>query len=333
MSDETKSRKLDHLNLCKKQDVEFKNKTAGFEKIELEYNALPEIDKREIDMSIEFIGKKLNAPLIAAAITGGHPDVRDVNLEIARACQETGLGMGVGSQREMIEDPEVTDTYQIRDVAPDILLLGNIGLAQAKEYDLEKIENALEAIDADALCIHINAAQEAVQPEGDVNFTDGYSTIKRIAKELDYRVIVKEVGNGISGRVAKSLSETGIDGIDVGGAGGTSWTAVDSLRRKDSISETFWDWGIPTVDCILDAKDVFDGNIIATGGIRSGLDIAKSIALGANLCGCALPVMCAALDYKTKDLFEKLLEELRITMFLTGCKNVKELSEAEYSIR
>lgn len=338
----TKKRKADHIKIALTQDVSFSKKTTGFEDVgfegvELNYNALPEIDKKEVELGTEFLGKAFSAPIMAASMTGGIREAEGINKEIAKACEDLHLGMGLGSQRAMIENPALTKTYKVREVAPTIFLAGNIGVVQAKGYSAEKMTDALEKIGADALCIHINAAQEAVQAEGTTDFRNGIETIDRLSRELSHPVIVKEVGHGISKEVAKELAKTKIKAIDVGGAGGTSWVRIDSLRSEKTkkLGEVYSEFGIPTTASIIETRSVFNGKIIATGGVRNGLDIVKAIVLGADLCGIALPVLRAQQEGGTagvKKYFEQIIEEIKTGMFLVGAKNIAELKHKKYTL-
>ena len=236
-------RKLEHLLICENYDVEFKDKTTGFEDIELIHNVLPEIDKNEIDLSTSVFGKKLDSPLFITAITGGHPAAKEVNRQLAIAAENNGIALGVGSQRAACEHPELADTYSVvRENAPDCLLVGNIGAPQ-----LNLAQKAVEILDADILAIHLNPLQESIQPEGDLDARGYTDLIEKITDTVDIPVLAKETGCGISAESAKTLVEAGVDFIDIEGAGGTSWAAVETYRADDRyLGEIFWDWGIPT---------------------------------------------------------------------------------------
>ncbi len=335
MANKTKNRKAEHLRIAVEKGVQFKEKKTGLEKIsfknvDLKYNALPELDKKEVKLATRFFGKKLKAPLLVEAITGGVKEAKKINKDIAKACQEVGVGMCLGSQRAMLETPALKETYIVRGVAPTIFLAGNIGITELGKYSAKEIENAQRAVGADALAVHINAAQAAMQPEAETNFKNRLKELGKVVKQLKKSVYVKEVGHGIGLETAKALAKTGIKAIDVAGAGGTSWIAVDSLRGKKSLGETFWDFGIPTAESIIQCRKAFKGKIIASGGIRSGLDCAKAIALGADLCGIALPVLKAqqkAGSSGVKGYLEKIIDELRTAMFLVGAKNLQQLKK------
>ncbi len=334
----TEKRKLEHLNICLGRNVGFKSKTTlledlGFGGVELGYNALPKVAKGNIDLSCAFLGKAFKAPLMVEAITGGTEKAGKINRDIAIACEGLGIGMGLGSQRAMLENPELAETYCVRDVAPSIFLAGNIGVVNLGEYSISELREALDTVGADALAIHINAAHEAVQEEGNPDFSNAIENIKKIASKLGKPVYVKEVGHGINFEVAKALGRTGIKAIDVAGAGGTSWTGVEAVRAKKEIANELWDIGLPTAASILEVKKAFRGEIIASGGIRNGFQIAKSIVLGADVCGIALPVLRAqssAGAEGAKKYLEKIIEEIRVACFLIDAKNITELKKKDY---
>jgi len=333
----TSERKIEHLLLCVEKDVEAHKlhglRASGFDDIELVHNCLPEINKKSLDLETEFLGKKLRAPLLIASMTGGHPDTKAVNIALAGAAEELGIGIGVGSQRAAIEDPSMEDSFRIvRDKAPNAFIYGNVGAAQLNEFGIEGLERAVEMIEADAMAVHLNFLQEAIQPEGNVDASGSIAAIKKICKELSVPVIVKETGAGIAHPQAVAICEAGAAAVDVGGLGGTSWAGVETYRaqkRGDVLAEhlgkQFWNWGIPTAVSIVESSISIP--VVATGGVRSGIDVAKSIALGASLCGIALPLVAPALKGQ-KDVVDKLtllIEELRVAMFLCGCKTIEEL--------
>lgn len=325
-------RKLEHLLICKNYDVEYKNKTTGFEDIELIHNALPEINKEEIDISTEVFGKKLESPLFITAITGGHPVAKKINKQLAIASEEKHVALGLGSQRAAIVNPELSDTYTIvRDYAPSTLLLGNIGAPQ-----MDYAEKAIEMLDADILAIHLNPLQESIQPEGDVDARGYLDSIKNIASSVKTPIMVKETGTGISLETALQLEKAGVDFIDIEGAGGTSWAAVETYRAEDKyFGETFWDWGIPTAISTVEVASSVNIPIVSSGGIRSALDAAKAIALGADAVGMALPML--KLAYNSSDdiinYINKFNESLKIVMFLVGAKNLDDLKNSKLVIR
>ncbi len=320
----TEIRKIEHLDICLKEAVETGDPL--FEDVRLVHQSLPETDLGVVDTSCEFLGKKLDFPLMIAAITGGCEEARQINEALARVAENKGLAFGVGSQRAMIEKPELTQTFSVRSVAPSVLLLGNIGITALKQVSPDRVAQAVEAIEADGLCVHINPAQEIFQNEGDDDFSGCVAALEKLCSAVRFPVVGKEVGNGISREAAERLKGAGVRAIDVGGLGGTSWILIDSLRSgKDS--SRFREWGIPTAAAILEAKGV-SLPVIATGGLRNGLHMAKAISLGADICGIALPF----LRILSKDgipgvekYVEALERDFRHALFLTGCKNVGEL--------
>jgi isopentenyl-diphosphate delta-isomerase len=337
----TSDRKIEHLLLCVEKDVQAHKtvsglQASGFDDVDLVHNCFPEINKKSIDLEIEFLGKKLRAPVLIASMTGGHPDTKAVNASLAGAAEELGIGIGVGSQRAAIENPELEDSFRVvRDKAPNSFIYGNVGAAQLNEFGIEGIERAVEMIGADAMAIHLNFLQEAIQPEGNVDATGCLTAIKKICTELSVPVIVKETGAGIAHSQAIAIIEAGASAIDVGGLGGTSWAGVETYRaqkRGDLISEhlgkQYWNWGIPTAVSIVESS--ISVPVIATGGVHSGIEAVKSIAIGASLCGVALPLVAPALKGQ-KDVVDKLtmmIEELKVSMFLTGCRTVEELGNS-----
>ena len=331
MSEKILSRKEEHLKICLNEEVE--TSTPLFENVVLKHEALPKIDFNEISTETSFLGKKFSMPLMIAACTGGIPKAEEINRAFAKACQEKGIGMGFGSQRAMIENQSKINSYKVRDVAPDIFLGGNIGISQIKQFTTNQVQEAMEAIDADVLFVHLNPAQEFFQKdeERDVDFSSTYEALEKLCSELTIPVVAKEVGNGISKKTAARLKQAGVKAIDVGGSGGTSWVVVDSLRSGKN-ADLFKNWGIPTAASVIEAKEA-NLPLIATGGVRTGLDIAKSIALGADLTGIALPFLKTYHSKGEKgliDYIDKLKEELKMTMFFTGSKNIQKLKKADY---
>lgn len=322
----TETRKLDHLNICLTESVETGNPL--FEDVHLVHQALPEKDLKEIDTSCAFLGKKLDFPLVIAAMTGGHEEAKRINDSLAQVAEKKGIGLGVGSQRAMIENPGLSHTFSVRAVAPSILLLGNIGITALKQVRPDRVARAVEAIEADGLCVHINPAQEIFQNEGDDDFSGCLAALETLCASVRFPVVGKEVGNGISREAAERLKRAGVRAIDVGGLGGTSWTLIDSLRSGKDASQ-YREWGIPTAAAILEAKGV-GLPVIATGGLRNGLDMAKAIALGADLCGIALPFLriVAKEGVSGAERFvDGLKRDFRHALFLTGCRNLEELKK------
>lgn len=324
-------RKLEHLLLCTHSDVEYHKKT-GFKDVELVHKALPEINKEEIDLSTSLLGKKMDAPLIITAITGGHPSSIAVNQKLAQAAGKLNIGMGLGSQRAAVENPELTSTYTVaREEAPDALLIGNIGAPQ-----MEQAYEASQMMDLDALAIHLNPLQEAIQPEGDVDSRGCLEKIQKTTEEMKIPVIAKETGAGISGNQARLLENAGVKAIDVAGAGGTSWAAVETYRSQDKdMGELYWDWGIPTVASTVEVSQSVQIPIISSGGIRNGLEAVKALALGAGAVGMALPVLKASYlgEEALMEFFQKFLDQIRVAMFLVGASNLKELQKTDLVIQ
>ncbi|MFP9061817.1 type 2 isopentenyl-diphosphate Delta-isomerase [Natrialbaceae archaeon A-chndr2] len=338
---ETSDRKDDHIRIIEEEDVETSG--TGFGDIDLVHEALPEIHRDEIDTSIEFLGDELAAPIVIESMTGGHPNTTKINRSLAGAAQEVGVAMGVGSQRAglELEDDGVLESYTVvREAAPDAFLYGNVGAAQLLEYDVDAVERAVDMIEADAMAIHLNFLQEAVQPEGDVDARGCLEAIERVASALSVPVIVKETGNGISRSTAERLTDAGVDAIDVAGKGGTTWSGIESYRaaavgarRQEQVGQLFRAWGVPTAVSTLESSGVHE-TVIASGGVRSGLDIAKAIALGATAGGLAKPFLSPAGQGQDAvvDTLETLLLELKTAMFVTGSATVEELQETEYVV-
>ena len=333
MINTTSRRKIEHLKLCAESPVESRNVSAGFEDVTLIHRALPELNMDKLDLSVDLLGKRLKAPFLIASITGGHPDTISVNSALAAAAEELGVGIGVGSQRAAIDDPAQEESFKVvREKAPNAFVYGNVGAAQIREYGIDGVEKLVEMIDADALAIHLNFLQEAIQPEGDRDATGCLDMIREICSVLDTPVIIKETGAGISREDALLLQKAGVSAIDVGGVGGTSWAGVEVYRARESgdsasenLGELFWDFGIPTVASIIESRVSLP--IIATGGVRTGLDIAKSLALGANAASAALPFVGPALEGKKSvvSVLSRMLDEFRVAMFLCGCANIQDL--------
>ncbi|MCD6591352.1 MAG: type 2 isopentenyl-diphosphate Delta-isomerase [Candidatus Aenigmarchaeota archaeon] len=325
MSSLTKSRKGEHIRICLTKDVQF-SKSNGFECIEFEHIALPEIDRDEIDLSTKFLGKKFDYPLFIEAMTGGTKLGERINKNLAKAAELLGIGMGVGSQRAMLENHALKKTYYVRDVAPNIFLLGNIGAVQLPQYKIDDIKNLVYEIDADGLAIHLNPAQELAQPEGDANWKNVLKHIKILTKSAKFPVVAKEVGHGISGYVAYKLVKAGVKAIDIAGAGGTSWVKVEKYRGKKDVSH-IEEWGIPTAEALLDVLETVNIPVIASGGMRTAEDIVKALSLGADLVGMAYPLLKPATQSwkKVKEYLEKIIEQMKDIMVLLGCKDLKEL--------
>ncbi len=335
----TSRRKIEQLRICMEKEVEAG--ASGFADVRLLHVALPEIAKEDIDLKTSFLGFSFKLPIMIASMTGGHPETKRINRVLAEAAEQLGIGMGVGSQRAALEGIEHEDSFRVvRDAAPDSFIYANLGAPQLLEYGVEGVERIIEMIDADAVAIHLNFLQEAIQPEGNVDARGCLAAIKEVCHSIRKPVIVKETGAGISYRVARRLVDAGVAAIDVGGFGGTSLAAAEIYRARaegDELSEHLgqlfgWDWGITTVESIVECTAV-GIPVIATGGIRSGLDVAKSIALGADMCSAALPFLKTVMDDFTPDKVIRKVgemgEELKVAMFLTGCKTIHELKAVE----
>ena len=327
-------RKDDHLKINLEQDVR-SGLTTGLEKYHFVHAALPELDLERVDPTLGLFGKKLAAPILISSMTGGTAEAGVINLRLAEAAQEVGLAMGVGSQRTALEHPDQAKTFQVRKVAPDILLFANLGAVQLNYgYSVDHCRRAVEMIQADALYLHLNPLQEAVQDAGDTNFADLARKIEDLCKQLGVPVLAKEVGWGISERTARLLANCGVAGIDVAGAGGTSWSQVEMHRAPDEftrqLAATFVGWGIPTADSIINVKKAAPGiPIFASGGLKDGLDIAKCIALGATLGGMAgLFLKAAAVSTENAVETMKLAKrQIQVTMFVVGAGKLSELTD------
>jgi isopentenyl-diphosphate Delta-isomerase len=331
----TSSRKKEHVLSVLTKNVAFRNKTTGFEDWEFAHNALPELDFSEIDLSTTFLGHKLAIPLMVSCMTGGYAEAMQINRSLAELCASRGMAMGVGSQRQALESDRFHRSFSIvREVAPDIPVVGNIGAAEVAR--MQAPANALklvELVHADALAVHLNPLQELLQPEGTPTFRGVLNGISMLARELTVPVIVKEIGAGISGEVARRLLDAGVTIIDVAGAGGTSWAGVEILRRKERRQAAlFWDWGIPTATSLKEVALLKHSHqalyVIASGGLVTGLESAKCLAMGADLVASARPVLIALHDGGARGA-QKFIDawsmELRATMFLTGAPTIADL--------
>ncbi|MEM1941350.1 MAG: type 2 isopentenyl-diphosphate Delta-isomerase [Candidatus Nitrosocaldus sp.] len=338
-----KNRKLEGLRIPLKQNVQAKNISTYLEYVMLIHNALPELDIEDIDTSTTFLNHKFSAPIIIDSMTGGTDEATMINERLAMVAEELNLGMGVGSQRAGLLSDTLMESYSIaRKSAPNAFLIANIGGVQLRNITLDDVKKMVDMIDADAIAVHLNPLQELIQPEGEPKFKGIYSKIVELVKSIDVPVIVKEVGSGISRDVAVRLELAGVKAINIAGSGGTSWAGVEKLRAdsskavmKSHLGELFWDWGIPTAINLLEVRRAVRIGIIASGGLRSGLDIAKCIALGADMCALAWPFLkCAAESRESVlDYARVLIEELRATMFLTGARDIKALRRVRYSLQ
>lgn len=352
----TSSRKQQHVEITVSKDVSFRSKTPGFERWDFVHNALPELNFSEVDPSTVFLTKRLSLPLIISSMTGGYADAARINRQLAELCAEKGLAMGVGSQRQAMEDDTYHHTFRVvREVAPEIPIFGNIGAAEvARMKNASGIRKLADLVHANAFAVHLNPLQEFLQPEGNPEFRGVLQGIEMLVKELSVPIIVKEIGAGISLDVARRLVEAGVRIIDVAGSGGTSWAGVEILRRngeqsrrnrskqshEESFATAFWDWGIPTVDALRQVASLKHTHpslvVISSGGIQSGLDVAKSIAFGADLAASARP-MLKALEAGGPARLRKELDnwemELRGAMFLTGSKSINELQQRQLVLK
>lgn len=339
--DEVKQRKAEHVAVSLKNDVSAPQ-SASWSDVRLVHQALPEVDLDEIDTSVEFLGHHLRYPIFVSSLTGGHPDVATINARLAAVAEEYGLAMGVGSQRAAIVNEELAETYSVvRDTAPHAFLIANVGAPQLIEqagrpaFTPDEIRRAVEMIGADALAVHLNFLQEASQPEGDRRARGCLDAFQLVTETVGVPVIAKETGAGISYEQARALKKAGASAIDVGGAGGSSMAAMESVRaasrgdqRTAGIGQLFRDWGIPTPIAVVEARAAAPGlPLISTGGVRTGLDAARALALGAALVGMGFPFLKAASKSEAAihDFLEQFLAELRIAMHLSGAATVKSL--------
>ncbi|MDG2305599.1 MAG: type 2 isopentenyl-diphosphate Delta-isomerase [Candidatus Binatia bacterium] len=331
--DEIADRKQAHLDLCLREDVQAATKTTLLEEVQLVHDALPDLALDDIDTSTKWLGKKLAAPLVITGMTGGTKAAFEVNRDLARVAEETGIAFGVGSQRAMQSRPNSGWTYQVREYAPSTVVLANIGIGQAREMELAQFQELIDALQADALCLHLNVAQEMIQPEGDRSFTDGTKVFRRLVRKLGTPVIAKETGCGISRQVGERLAAAGVRHVDVSGAGGTSWVRIEALRapKAERLGALYRDWGVPTAASLLQLRST-KLQLIASGGIRSGLDVARALALGAQLAGTALPVYQAYQEGGidgAREFVGELVRELKVAMLLTGNRTLAEMRRAD----
>jgi isopentenyl-diphosphate delta-isomerase len=331
---QTSSRKADHIRINLEEDVK-SGLTTGLERFHFPHAALPELNLNDINLNVDILNRQLQAPILISSMTGGTAQAGKINRVLAEAAQETGIAMGLGSQRAAIEDPALQPTFQVRKYAPDILLFANLGAVQLNYgYGVEECQAAVDMIEADALILHLNPLQEAVQPEGDGNFENLIAKIEAVCEKITVPVVVKEVGWGFSEQTARKLAEAGVSAIDVAGAGGTSWTQVEMHRSRDpyqaSLAAAFLDWGIPTAQALINVKSGAPGmTIFASGGLRDGIDIAKCIALGANLGGMAGPFLKAADKslQATLETIKLIRTQIQVAMFASGAGDIDQLRQ------
>jgi isopentenyl-diphosphate Delta-isomerase len=331
------SRKADHLRICLDDVVQCKTITSGLERFRFQHCCLPELNYDDIDLHTQFLGHTLNAPLLISSMTGGTELAKIINTRLAKVAQHYKIPMGVGSQRIALEQPDLGNTFAVRTIAPDIFLMANLGAVQLNYgCGVDECRQIVNLLEADALILHLNPLQECVQSRGDRNFRGLFPKIEALCRTLPIPVIAKEVGNGISGPMAQRLIDAGVAAIDVAGAGGTSWAKVEGERATDSqqrrLGQTFAEWGLPTAECIQ-AVRALDPEIplIASGGLRTGLDVATAIALGTNLAGMAYPFLTAAHDSEEAlyELVEVLLAELKTVLLCTGNATLKDLNSSQ----
>lgn len=333
MTDAMASRKLRHIDACLTGPVEYVGVTTGFERVSLPYNALTQTSLAGIDLATTFLGVPLAAPVLIGAMTGGAELARTINRNLAEAAQKLGVGMMLGSQRIMLGDHQTARaaavSFDVRDLAPDALLIGNIGLAQLSDDLAPKLTAALARVGANAVAVHTNPLQEAMQDNGDTDFTGTLARLGRLAGELDYPVLVKEVGHGIGAAAARELRGLPIAAIDVAGAGGTSWARVEQVVRYGEVRfPAVADWGVPTAQALREVRDALPGMpLVASGGIRTGLDAAKALAMGADVVALARPLLAPAIESATAvvDVLGGFIEELRVCLHGCGTANLAEL--------
>ena len=331
------ARKLRHIDACLTGPVEFEGLTTGFEHYQLPYDALTQTNLAGVDLRTEFLGSPLRAPVLIGAMTGGAELARTINRNLADAAQKLGVGMMLGSQRIMLDDDPAGNataaSFEVRDLAPDVLLIGNIGLAQVCDSLTPRLAAALERVDANAVAVHINPLQEAMQADGDTDFSGSLAALGRLAEELGYPVMVKEVGHGIGAVAAARLHGLPIAAVDVAGAGGTSWARVEQLVRYGEVRyPAIAEWGVPTAQALQEVRQALPGMpLVASGGIRSGMDAAKAIALGADVVALARPLLAPAIESAAAvvDVLGGFIEELRICLHGCGVSDLDGLRRIE----
>lgn len=324
-------RKSEHMRIALEKPVGFREKTTGFEHYDFIHCALPETDYNEVKTEIDFLGKRLSFPLMISAVTGGFKGALEINRRLAEACRETGIALCVGSQRQIFDNSNYLESFRIvRKTAPKSVIIGNIGGCQIREIkDVSPFQKIVDLIEADALAVHLNPLQEILQPEGDRHFKGILKGVQTLVAKLNVPVIVKEIGCGISKEVALKLFRAGVSYIDIAGAGGTSWAGIESYRIRSSRKAVqFWDWGIPTARSLEMVMGIKGAKLIASGGIENGTTVAKALALGATLCGSALPLLKVLIEKKEEGLISEIKfwhEELKTVLFLTGSRRIKDL--------
>lgn len=330
-----RDRKLEHIQLSLEERMQLNSRF--FDRYDFVHEALPDVDLAAVDLSVEFLDKPLAAPLLISCMTGGTDSAARINRNLAVAAERAGIALGVGSQRKALEDAATAATFAVRDLAPTIPLLGNLGAVQLNYgFGLEHCRRAVEMISADALALHLNPLQEAIQPEGQGDFTGLLPKIADLVAGLGVPVVVKEIGCGISGATGRRLAGAGVRIIDSAGLGGTSWARIEAARASDlPLGELFADWGIPSPDSIRQLAQVDGLTVIGSGGVRSGVDVAKALCFGADLVGLAQPFLESAMESAEAvyERIQRVIQELKITMFCTGARNLAELRRVELQKR
>lgn len=326
-------RKVDHLVLCNEQEIEGRNVRTLLDDVHFLHESLPELSWDELDTSVSLLGKTLRVPLMISGMTGGTAQAREINRVLATVAERYGLAFGLGSQRAMMRDAKRVDTYAVRDVAPSILLVGNLGAVQAAQSSTQEVEDLVGAVGADGLCVHLNPAQELIQDHGDRDFRGCLDALARLSEELSVPVIAKETGCGLSRQSLAKIRASGVRHVDVSGVGGTTWVGVESLRASPELAdvgEVLWDWGTPTAVSVAWAVEA-EMRVIASGGIRDGLDAARALGLGAAVASCALPWLRATMDRGeagADEVARTMIRTLKTVMLLTGSRNVAALQTA-----
>lgn len=327
---EERDRKAEHIELALDQRMQVRQ--HFFDRWRFVHEALPELDLADVDTASEFLGRRLRAPLLISCMTGGTEEAARINRHLALAAEECGIALGIGSQRKAIEDPSLAATFEVRTFAPSVPVLANLGAVQLNYgFTIDHCRQAVDMIGADALVLHLNPLQEAIQPEGQCNFSGLLDKIRDIVAGLSVPVIAKEVGSGISVETATRLKEVGVQIVDCAGVGGTSWARIEASRADDlELGELFADWGIPTPENIRRLGQIEDLQIIGSGGVRNGLDVAKAIAMGADLVGMAQQFLRVAVQSSqaVSERVERTLKELRIAMLCTGSGTIEALRDA-----
>ncbi len=326
-----RDRKLEHIHLALEQRMQLEKRY--FEDYIFAHEAMPEIAMEEVEPETVFLGKKLAAPLLVSCMTGGTDSAAEINRNLAIAAERTGIALGVGSQRKAIEDPVTAATFNVREFAPTVPLLGNLGAVQLNYgFGLDACRCAVAMIDADALALHLNPLQEAIQPEGQCDFRDLYAKVGEVVAGLEVPVVVKEIGCGLTFHTGRRLVEQGVQILDTAGLGGTSWARIEAARAEDlELGELFADWGVPTPESIRQLATLDGITLIGSGGVRTGIDVAKAIALGADLVGLAQPFLAAAMDSAERvvERIERIVTELKIAMFCSGARTLAELKKVK----